>query len=51
MFCYHPQKKSQKRKFKDGNFDEDMDIEPQKYKGMISTKYAFYVKNVKTDSF
>uniref|UniRef100_A0A669CRD9 Ribosomal RNA processing 12 homolog n=1 Tax=Oreochromis niloticus TaxID=8128 RepID=A0A669CRD9_ORENI len=29
----HPQKKSQKRKFDDDNFDDDMDIEPQlKYK-------------------
>lgn len=32
-FC--PQKKTQKRKFQDGNFDEDIDTEPQlKYKGM-----------------
>lgn len=31
------QKKTQKRRFQDGNFDEDMDTEPQhKYKG-IST--------------
>lgn len=30
-----PQKKIQKRKFKDGNFDEDMETEPQlKYKCM-----------------
>lgn len=30
-----PQKKTQKRKFQDGNFDEDMETESQlKYKGM-----------------
>lgn len=32
-----PQKKMQKRKFQDGNFDEDMDTEPQlKYKGIAN---------------
>lgn len=33
------QKKTQKRKFQDGNFDEDMETEPQvKYKG--TSKHA-----------
>lgn len=32
-----PQKKIQKRKFQEGNFDEDMDTEPQlKYKGIAN---------------
>lgn len=32
-----PQKKSQKRKFNDDNFDDEMDIEPQlKYKGNLN---------------
>uniref|UniRef100_A0A665UWI6 Uncharacterized protein n=1 Tax=Echeneis naucrates TaxID=173247 RepID=A0A665UWI6_ECHNA len=29
VFLKPPQKKSQKRRFQDGNFDEDMDVEPQ----------------------
>lgn len=37
LISLDPQKKMQKRRFQDGNFDEDMDTEPQlKYKG-IST--------------
>lgn len=34
VFSQHPQKKSQKRKLQDDNFDDDMEIEPLlKYKG------------------
>lgn len=41
FFSDHPQKKAQKRKFRDENLDEDMDIEPQlKYKGMIKSSPA-----------
>lgn len=37
LISLDPQKKTQKRKFQDGNFDEDMDTEPHlKYKGIPS---------------
>lgn len=38
VYCH--QKKTQKRKFRDDNFDDDMDIEPQlQYKGMNRAKH------------
>lgn len=43
LFYY--QKKTQKRKFKDDNFDDDMDVEPQlQYKGMIHDITRLFMK-------
>lgn len=42
---FYFQKKTQKRKFQDDNFDDDMDIEPQlQYKGMIHNITSLLMK-------